>query len=252
MKSQVAVAMGSNAFSKDQKEEKELASNRTTEEHELGLMPADYRHRVSPDRTRRHIHLISSHPGYPFKDFIRTPLSFELEQGSISHRLTTFSLNSPRALVHATAAIAANGGSIQSADLFPRSDGTLIMDTEFALPPGISSDSLGETLQRYFSSHEPPPRPKGCEPVRDLGITHHLSGSRQETVIEIKALDSRGLLYRIASAFSILGIKVLRADIRTVAGRVHDVFHTVDRLRRPLNLDQDMKFLVREIESNIP
>ncbi|MEW6778320.1 MAG: hypothetical protein AB1405_18625, partial [Bdellovibrionota bacterium] len=130
-------------------------------ERELSLMPQGYNARANEARVAAHLSLITSHPGYPFKDFRKNPLSFRLTPGLAAHRLLTFSMNSPYALVQATAAIAANGGSIQSAELFPRSDGTLLMEIDFTKAGLPQFESIEETLTRYFSSYTAPPQPAG-------------------------------------------------------------------------------------------
>ena len=44
---------------------------RRSSDRELTFMPPDYLRRVSPDRMKRHLEIITAHPGYPLKTFVR-------------------------------------------------------------------------------------------------------------------------------------------------------------------------------------
>ncbi|MEW6778331.1 MAG: ACT domain-containing protein, partial [Bdellovibrionota bacterium] len=92
-------------------------------------------------------------------------------------------------------------------------------------------------------------QPAGLEAVQNLEIRHSASEQNLQTVVEIMASDSRGLLYRIARAFAALGIKVARADIRTEGSRARDTFFVVDRQGRAPDLSGDVGHLRKEIEA---
>lgn len=220
--------------------------SRRIHDRELGFMPSDYLRRVSPERMSRHMNLICSHPGYPLKTFVQHPVSWDVTRMGRSARLMTFSMNSPRALVHVTAAIALTGGSIQAAELYPRTDGTLLIDVEFHGP--ASPEAVGDSLVTQFQARIADAPAPDCEAVRELELTTRTDTATSANVIELRAADTRGLLYRTARAFAMLGIKIVRCDIRTTGGKAYDTFQVTDRLGRPLDLDREMNFLRREIE----
>lgn len=221
------------------------------EERELELMPRGYRRRVTPEQRARHLGLIASHPGYPYKTFVKHPLSCTLDPIGGRYRLTTYSLNSPRSLQHVTAAIALHHGSIEEAHLFPRSDGTLLIEVAFrGLSPDLHFGGLRETLAEMFDFEARSTRTPECDPIKDVEITYRPKLEDGQTVIEIRAADAKGLLYRISRAFALLGIKIYRAEIETRAGRAYDVFFVTDRLGRPLDMERELPFLRREILTN--
>ncbi len=222
-------------------------------DRELTFMPQDYLRRVSPDRMKRHVEIITSHPGYPLKTFVQTPVSWQESRVAGNDRLITFSMNSPRALVHVTAAVALLGGSIQAAELYPRSDGTLLIDVEFH-SPGSAADAqrIGELVIRQFQARIGEAPTPVCEPVKDLELNTRNDASTNLSIIELRAGDTRGLLYRTARAFAMLGVKIVRCDIRTTGGRAYDTFVVTDRLGRPVDFEREISFLRREILSDNP
>lgn len=219
-------------------------------DRELTFMPADYLRRVSPERMNRHVGLIMSHPGYPLKTFVQNPVSIDMVRSGNTDRLVTFSMNSPRSLVHVTAAIALSGGSIQSADLYPRTDGTLVIEVEFHAAPGSDGRTLSEMAAKQFHARIGEAPTPVCEPVRDLELHTRNETATGLSIIELRALDTRGLLYRTARAFAMLGVKIVRCDIRTTNGRAYDTFIVTDRLGRPLDFERELGFLKREILSD--
>lgn len=226
------------------------SDKQAAENHEISLMPADYRERTRPEQARKHLNLIEKHPGYPQKNFLRNPVTWELQHGAISHHLATFTLNNPHALAYVTAAVSQCRASIQTAQLFPRSDGSIIIEVDFTLSARGGLDDLAEHLEMYFSPdlHARPQPP--CEALGELQVrAWRTPGSRQGTV-EIVADDRRGLLYRIAETFAMHGIKIVEAEITTQGGRVRDLFHVTDRLGRPLDLNSDTRRLEREIRED--
>lgn len=224
-----------------------MDEDRKTHDRELSYMPADYMRRVSPDRMQKHLDIITHHPGYPLKTFVQTPVSSQLFHSGALERIVTFSMNSPRSLVHVTAAVALEGGSIQSADLYPRTDGTLITDVEFQIPSQSGAVRVAEAVARQFQARIGEAPTPACESVRDLELTARMDNQHGHSIIELRAADTRGLLYRTARAFAMLGVKIVRCDIRTTANRAYDTFVVTDRLGRPVDVERELGFLKREI-----
>ncbi len=213
--------------------------------HELDRMPGGYDSRVEAERRTRHLNLILNHPGYPLKNFVQNPVGWELTRQGLGYHLTTFSMNGPWSMPNVTAAVALHTGSIQKAGLYPRSDGTILIDTEFRVPSDAALAAFGRTLADRFGSLGNTTRDPPCDQPRDLTIEgREVSGA---TVLEIGAADSRGLLFRITRAFALQGIKIVNAEISTVQGRAHDLFTVTGRDGRPLDTAKEIPYLKREI-----
>ena len=223
---------------------------KAAENHEIHLMPADYRQRTKPEQVRRHLDLIEKHPSYPQKNFLRHPITWELVQGTISHHLATFTLNNPHALAFVTAAISQCRASIETAQLFPRSDGTIIIEVDFMLAKHAMLEELPHHLGVYFSPDiRARPQPP-CEALGQMSVRAWQTPGAKYGTIEVEAEDRRGLLYRIAETFAMHGIKIVEAEITTVRGKVRDRFHVTDRLGRAMDLSHDTRRLEREIRED--
>lgn len=223
---------------------------KAAESHEIHLMPADYRERTTPEQVRRHLNLIEKHPGYPQKNFLRNPVTWEVTHGAVTHHLSTFTLNNPHALAYVTAAVSNCRASIETAQLFPRSDGTIIIEVDFTLSKKSMIDDLPRHLESYFAPDlRKRPQPP-CEELGGMTIRAWRSPGGKHGTIEIEADDRRGLLYRIAETFAMHGIKIVEAEITTQRGKVRDRFYVTDRLGQPMDLNQDTRRLEREIRED--
>lgn len=224
----------------------ELISN--LEERELGLMPGGYKDSISVRQQQAHLKLIQSMPGYPSKSFLKEPVIWHLDELPGEYRLGTYSLNHPRALSFVCAAIASIGGSIQSAALYPRSDGTLLLDASFILAQRARLHGLADALRGCFSGQGGRVVPE-LESVGTLTLLYSSEGNREVAQIEIRGDDRRGLLYRIAECFALEGIKIVNAQISTRGNQVHDRFWITSRSGSARELDLDVARLERDIRA---
>ncbi|MCP9983630.1 ACT domain-containing protein [Actinomadura madurae] len=58
--------------------------------------------------------------------------------------------------------------------------------------------------------------------------------SRTATVVEVRAHDRPGLLWRIGQAFGACGVQIRAAQVDTLGAEAVDVFYVVDGQGRPL------------------
>ncbi|MEW6776416.1 MAG: hypothetical protein AB1405_08990 [Bdellovibrionota bacterium] len=213
---------------------------------ETALMPSQWQELAAPQR-EKHLALIRKHPGSPRRSFVRCPVSHSLEPFGAGWALTTFSADIPTAALDTVAAIALHGGSIRSGNFYPRSDGSLLFDAQFHGPTRKELEGIGETLLARFGGTPAGKRTPFLEEVRDLKIAGYTPEGSPYTALEVRAADTRGLLYRILRAFVVLGIRVTRAEVNSAAGLAHDVFLLTDRKKMPLNAEREIPYIQREI-----
>ncbi len=137
---------------------------------ELSVMGGDYAAQVTAVQAQRHREIVLGHPGETHKDFLRSPVSTKLLAGPFHHQLFVYCANSPLALLDVTAAIAQAGGSIYNIFLFPRTDGSLLIECAFILRERVELEKIVPALGEIFRLARKPQAGK-CEPVRDLEIT---------------------------------------------------------------------------------
>ncbi|MEV4328489.1 ACT domain-containing protein, partial [Microbispora rosea] len=65
------------------------------------------------------------------------------------------------------------------------------------------------------------------------------------SVVEVRAHDRPGLLWRIGRAFGDCGLDVRAARVETLGAEAVDVFYVADRTGRPI-LDEQQRIQVRE------
>src|SRR5690606_34604901 len=88
---------------------------------------------------------------------------------------------------------------------------------------------IGQRLARPARSL-PPPR----VPVAPPRVTLVDDASSTATVVEVRAHDRPGLLWRIGRAFGECGLDVRAALVETLGAEAVDVFYVVDRAGRPI------------------
>ncbi len=122
-------------------------------------------------------------------------------------------------------------GAVQAVDLFwvqRRADGSLLD------PPALSK--LDADLRRLLSGGASPSEvARARVPQRTLGpriparvLLDHRA-SREQTVLEVTAMDRPGLLFTIANTLFELGLTIAIAKINTEGTRVADVFYVTER-----------------------
>ncbi|MBX6386294.1 MAG: [protein-PII] uridylyltransferase, partial [Microbispora sp.] len=82
-------------------------------------------------------------------------------------------------------------------------------------------------------------------PVAPPRITLVDDASATASVVEVRAHDRPGLLWRIGRAFGECGLDVRAARVETLGAEAVDVFYVVDRTGRPI-LDEQQRIQVRE------
>jgi len=212
---------------------------------ELSVMGQGYAARVTAVQAQRHREVILAHPGEAHKDFLRSAVSTKLLAGPFHHQLFVYCAHSPLALLDVTAAIAQAGGSIYNIFLFPRTDGSLLIECAFVLRGREREEleKIAPALGEIFRLARKPHAGK-CEPVRDLEIT---SDPKDPAVIHLRAADTQGLLYRVVRAFVVLGLRIQWADVRTLAGRAVDSFSITNRQGKAVDWSATLPDLLAEI-----
>jgi len=77
----------------------------------------------------------------------------------------------------------------------------------------------------------------------DIPLTIEFSNppNKPFTVLEVSALDQRGLLANIAAALYATGTRTLMARIATIGERAEDILHITNAAREPLNADEQIR-----------
>ncbi|TYK48512.1 HD domain-containing protein [Actinomadura decatromicini] len=129
-----------------------------------------------------------------------------------------------------------------------RADGTAVLDftavPEFGTPPdpaALEADlrrmladrlDVADRLERRSRSTRPP-RPGLTVPPPRVAIVD--DASRTATVVEVRAHDRPGLLWRIGRTLGACGLQVRAAQVDTLGAEAVDVFYVVDQAGRPLD-----------------
>ncbi|TYC11936.1 HD domain-containing protein [Actinomadura syzygii] len=129
-----------------------------------------------------------------------------------------------------------------------RADGTAVLDftavPEFGTPPdpaALEADlrrmladrlDVADRLERRARSARPP-RPGMTVPPPRVVILD--DASRTATVVEVRAHDRPGLLWRIGRTLGACGLQVRAAQVDTLGAEAVDVFYVVDDTGRPLD-----------------
>ncbi|GIH27230.1 bifunctional uridylyltransferase/uridylyl-removing enzyme [Acrocarpospora phusangensis] len=99
---------------------------------------------------------------------------------------------------------------------------------------------IEQRLARRTRSLRPP-----RVPVAPPRVTLVDDASSTATVVEVRAHDRPGLLWKIGRAFGDCGLDVRAARVETLGAEAVDVFYVVDRAGRPI-LDEQQRLQVRE------
>jgi [protein-PII] uridylyltransferase len=94
---------------------------------------------------------------------------------------------------------------------------------------------VAERLERHARATAPGPRlAKGGIPVAPPKVTLVEDASRTATVVEVRAHDAPGLLWRIGQALGECGLDVRAARVETLGAEAVDVFYVVDGAGQPV------------------
>ncbi|MEW9532999.1 [protein-PII] uridylyltransferase [Microbispora sp. NPDC049125] len=142
------------------------------------------------------------------------------------------------------AASAASAGSTAVIDFVvvpeygsPPDPATLEADLRLVLAGRLD---IEQRLARRTRSMRPP-----RVPVAPPRVTLVDDASNTATVVEVRAHDRPGLLWRIGRAFGECGLDVRAARVETLGAEAVDVFYVVDRTGRPIT-DEQQRLQVRE------
>lgn len=129
---------------------------------------------------------------------------------------------------------------------------------EFGSPPdpaGLEADlrrmlagrlDVAERLERRARSVRGRPG-TGAAPPRVMIV----DASRTATVVEVRAHDRPGLLWRIGQALGACGLRVRAARVDTLGAEAVDVFYVVDENGRPLGAADDLDAVRTEILASL-
>lgn len=130
---------------------------------------------------------------------------------------------------------------------------------EFGSPPdpaGLEADlrrmlagrlDVAERLERRARSVRGRPG-TGAAPPRVMIVD---DASRTATVVEVRAHDRPGLLWRIGQALGACGLRVRAARVDTLGAEAVDVFYVVDENGRPLGAADDLDAVRTEILASL-
>src|SRR5581483_11112640 len=87
------------------------------------------------------------------------------------------------------------------------------------------------TVEQRLGGQAPPRRPAGVAPPK---VTIVPDASATATVVEVRAHDAPGLLWRIGRALGECGLDVRAARVETLGAEAVDVFYVVDHAGQPV------------------
>jgi [protein-PII] uridylyltransferase len=141
-----------------------------------------------------------------------------------SHRLAVRSAN---AVSHGTMAVAAFTVAPEYGD--PPDADLVTSDLRRALEGRLD---VAERLERRMRAYRQSPLPV---PVAPPKVTLLTDASRTATVVEVRAHDAPGLLWRIGRALGDCGLDVRAARVETLGAEAVDVFYVVDASGGPVD-----------------
>jgi [protein-PII] uridylyltransferase len=186
----------------------------------------------------------------------RTSLAFS--------QLTLMATDVPGLFDAICAGLAAKGINIWSAQIFSTNDGYaidhfLVTDLDKRpLPDDVRLDRLRldliKVIQDKMTVQELIERHKTRQPHRatpravyPTAVIFDNASSKRYTVIEVRATDRQGLLYRIAHALTGCRLDIHRAMISTVAYGVVDVFYATDMEYNKIHSESDQEKIRRAL-----
>jgi [protein-PII] uridylyltransferase len=169
--------------------------------------------------------------------------------------VTVVAPDRPGLLWHAAGVLAAHRMVVRSASA-ASAGSTVVIEfaviPEYGTPPDpatIEADlrlvlagrlDIEQRLARRTRSMRPP-----RVPVAPPRVTLVDDASATATVVEVRAHDRPGLLWRIGRAFGECGLDVRAARVETLGAEAVDVFYVVDRAGRPIT-DETQRIAVRD------
>jgi [protein-PII] uridylyltransferase len=198
-----------------------------------------------------------------------------VEHGSTSTELTLCTRDRHGLCADVAGALAAHGIEILSAELNTREDGIALdvfmlreasthhaidrnryPSIERVLGKAIARESDIETLVERWRTKNAPRKRK---PIIDQAgrtlpqVVCDNEASQSSTLIEVRAVDEPGLVYKIASALTMLGLDIVCAKIATEKSDALDVFYVTDQKQMKLSeetLESVRDALVKKLLSN--
>jgi [protein-PII] uridylyltransferase len=192
------------------------------------------------------------------------PAAGEARTSSTFSQLTLMATDVPGLFDAICAGLAAKGINIWSAQIFSTNDGYaidhfLVTDPDKRpLPDDVRLDRLRldlikviqekmtieELIERHKTRQTRRAAPRVVYPV---SVIFDNASSKSYTVIEVRATDRQGLLYRIAHALTGCRLDIHRAIISTVAYGVVDVFYATDMEYNKIHSESDQEKIRRAL-----
>lgn len=203
------------------------------EEH-LTLMPERYLRAAEPRQIASHLRLVER--------LGERPLAADWRPGRHYTDLTLCARDRPGLLALIAGTLSAHGLDILSVDVYTRADG-IALDT-FRLSiigsaqpvgperwPGVEVSLVGALEGDFDVARavdvrvaKEKPRPKKARVVPNA-VRFDSDGSASATIVEVRASDQPGLVYRIAHTLATLGLNIVFAKIATEKSQALDIFY---------------------------
>jgi [protein-PII] uridylyltransferase len=152
-------------------------------------------------------------------------LSAQIETRTDGVAVDTFHVNDPR------------GDAIHDESRWERVTG----DLRRTLAEEVSMEAL------FAERYPPPAAAPGPVPVAPVRVTVDNSVSDRRTVVEVRAPDRVGLLYRVTRALAQAGCDIVTAKIATDLDQAFDVFYVTDRAGRKIEAPASVAALRKAI-----
>ena len=226
------------------------ASPELVREH-LALLPRRYAAAVSPRAVVRHALMGTTELGPTDVRTRVTPGAEDPDGHAGLDELDVVALDHPGWFAKVAGVVALHGGSVVAADAFTREDGLAFDTFKVAPPPGaggswwarvegdlddVAGGRLAVRARVLRKARAQRSRLAKLPPVTSKVVASEDAGGRT-TVIEVRTLDRRGVLYAIATALAELKLDIVMARVQTLGHEVTDVFYLRDGDGAPLSRD---------------
>ena len=218
---------------------------RPAAEAHLARVSDRYVRSTSPQRMAAHVRLIERLRDEP----VATELFHYPDLGTSDFVVVTRDTPGLFALIAGT--LAAHQVNVLSAQIETRADGIAVDTFHVNDPRGDAIDDesrwerltgdlrrtlAGEVSMEALLTARPPRAPAAPlpKPVARARVTVDNSVSDSRTVVEVKAPDRVGLLYRVTRALAEAGCDIATAKIATDLDQAFDAFYVTDRARRKI------------------
>ncbi len=212
---------------------------RSDVEHHLSLFPERYLRAAPADSISRHFQLV--------QELGSRPLVADWRTASAARHttLTVCTRDAPGLLARLAGTLTGHGLSILSLDAFTRTDGVVldsfkVCEAAGLAPvrserwPAIETDLVAAVEGRHDvdaavarGRAKAPRRQRRRPPTRPV-IQFETAAGQHATVIEVRADDEPGLVYRIAHTLSSLGLNIVLTKIATEKSQAFDVFYVTE------------------------